>query len=172
MHKRVVHHVFQSAPICPFAVPSPTSSVPAHPCHMAPSDVYRCLSERPCSSPSKHNQFLLQWSTMRPLQPPPHTHCHPSCRRSPRQHPAVLHRWAYPPPRNELGTCVRTGAPWIPHMYVLWMHSSGRWRGWRCRIYSGGLHARVATRQTWAVPHSSPSNWRSLRWLVVSLKCH
>lgn len=61
------------APICPSStlctIPIRTPSVPAHPYHTAPSDVYHCSSEKPCSYPSKHNQFLLQWSTMWLLQP-------------------------------------------------------------------------------------------------------
>lgn len=46
-----------------------TWSVLALPYHTAPPDAHHRSSEKPRRCPSEHNQFLLQWSTMRPLQP-------------------------------------------------------------------------------------------------------
>lgn len=116
MHQNVVHHVFQSAPVRPFAVSSPTSSVPALPNHTAPSDV------DPCSSPNKHNQFLLQRSTMWPLQPPRAA-----------IHPAAVHRGStqlcYTDGPILCHEMSRARAPCTPHTYAPWMRSSGRWRG-------------------------------------------
>lgn len=125
----------------PSAVPSPTSSVPAHPDRTAPSDV------KPCSSPSKHNQFLLQRSTMRPSQPPRAT-----------IHPAAVH------PGSTQLCCTdgpvlchemsRVCASSTPHMYAPWMRSSGRWRG-----------TPVCDLFWWAARESQPAD--KLEWFHI-----
>lgn len=157
-----LHPSVPPAPSC--TLPLQSSSVPAHPYHTAPSDVYRRSSETPCSYPSEHNQFLLQWSTMRPLRP--------------LTLPSILSLFtsAAAGCANQMGLCsAMKWARLARVLYILCMygfsrtHSGGRWRWWQRVMYSSGLHTRVTTRQTSVVSHSSLSKWRSLCCLAVSI---
>lgn len=127
-----IYHICQSAPIwhssTPCALPLQTSSVPAHPYHTAPSDVYRRSSEKPCSHPSEHNQFLLQWSTMRPLQPLTPSSILP------------LFTSAAAGCATQMGLC--SAMKWARRVrvqYILYVFltdtSRGRWRWWHRVIY-------------------------------------
>lgn len=161
-----LHPSVSPAPLCP--LPLQTSSVPAHPYHTAPSDVYQRSSKEPCSYSSEHNQFLLQWSTMRPLQP-----------LTPPSILPLLTAAAAAGCATQMGLCsamkwarfvrVHVCCIYCACVCVCEKHINGRWRWWQCVIYSGGPHMRVTTRQTSVVSHFSLSNWRSLCCLVVSI---
>lgn len=121
--------------------------------YTAPSNVCHGSSEKPRSHPSEHNQFLLQWSTMRPLQPltPPSVLLP--------QQLAAPRRWASALPWNEIGPCVCRART----------VRRSRWRRWQRVIYSAGLHVTGTVRQTGVVSHFGMSDWRSLRRLAVSI---
>lgn len=104
----------KSVPICVSStsctILSRPSSAPAHPCHTAPHHTSTAARARSHTA-TRVNIINFSFTVAQCGRYSP-SRCHPSCRHSPKQRPAVLHRWASPPPWNELaprhvyGTCV------------------------------------------------------------------